>query len=254
MAQPTKIKASAIQTPSPANTLVVQRQVKENIEVGQRLRGDPNDSFVKVGELADLGIIQLSGDAVVAPNAGPAASGAVPATRSVDTTGSLQGGGALSADLTLQLVGDSITPGNSMLYGTNSSGAKGWYAQPTAPTLITVRGAAFVGSANTAVALPVNSVTIVFEKTCVITRATIVTTGGPGSCAVDIWKSTVGTAATIAGTICGGTVPAITTNISYDNSTLSGWTTSISPGTTLTFVLNSTSIFTSVVVQVTTLG
>ena len=32
----------------------------------------------------------------------------------------------------LKLDGDSATPGNSKLYGTNGSGVKGWYDQPTA--------------------------------------------------------------------------------------------------------------------------
>lgn len=254
MAQPTKIKTSAIQTPSPANTLTVQRQMKESIEVGQRQRGDPKDSFVKVGELAAIGLIQLAGSAVVAPIAGPAASGAVPASRHILTIDSIQGGGDLSTDRTLQLVGDTLTPGNTMLYGTNSSGVRGWYAQPAIPAQILTRGAAFVGSGNTAVALPVNQVTIVFEKSCTISRATIVTTGGPGSCTVDIWKSVVGTAPTIGGTICGGTPPSIPSGISYDNSTLTGWTKAISPGDTLTFVLTATTTFTSVVVQITTTG
>lgn len=254
MVQQTRVKVSAIQTPSPANTLIVQRQMKESIEVAQRLRGDPNDSFVKVSELAKIGVIQLAGTAVVAPTAGPAASGAVPAGRKINTADSIQGGGTLAADLTLQLVGDAATPGNTMLYGTNVSGVKGWYAQPTAPVITETRGAAFVGSSNAAVALPVNNVTIVFEKTVNIVRATIVTTGGVGSCTVDIWKSSVGTAPTIAGTICGGTPPAIASGISYDNSTLAGWTTAVSPGNTLTFVLTATTIFTSVVVQLTTTG
>jgi hypothetical protein len=33
----------------------------------------------------------------------------------------------------LKLVGDAAAPGNSQMYGTNASGAKGWYAQPAAP-------------------------------------------------------------------------------------------------------------------------
>lgn len=255
MTQVTKIKASAVQTPSPANTLIVQRQLKENVEVGQRIRGDPGDSFVRVSELANIGLIQLAGLAVVAPTQGPAASGAVPAGRKINTSDSIQGGGTLAADLTLQLVGDVGTPGNSMLYGTNASGTRGWYAQPaSAPPTILTRGAAFVGPANTAIALPVNMVTIVYEKACTITRATIVTTGGPGSCTVDIWKSTVGTAPTITGTICGGTPPAIASAISYDNSSLAGWTVSLVAGSTLTFVLTATASFTSVVVQLTTSG
>lgn len=51
----------------------------------------------------------------------------VPTTRSVSTTGSLQGGGDLSANRTLSLVNDNAAPGNNYYYGTNSSGTKGFY-------------------------------------------------------------------------------------------------------------------------------
>lgn len=52
--------------------------------------------------------------------------GGVPTTRQILTTQSLTGGGDLSADRTLSLVNDSTTPGNNMLYGTGSSGTRGW--------------------------------------------------------------------------------------------------------------------------------
>lgn len=51
-------------------------------------------------------------------------------TRAVNTSGSLTGGGNLSADRTLSLVNDNATPGNSKYYGTNSSGTKGFYDLP----------------------------------------------------------------------------------------------------------------------------
>ena len=51
--------------------------------------------------------------------------------RYVYSSGSLTGGGNLGSDRTLSLVNDNATPGNSMLYGTNSSGIKGWYSQPS---------------------------------------------------------------------------------------------------------------------------
>src|SRR5262249_11621954 len=37
---------------------------------------------------------------------------------------------SISAAGAISLVNDSASPGNSMLYGTNASGVKGWYAQP----------------------------------------------------------------------------------------------------------------------------
>jgi hypothetical protein len=44
--------------------------------------------------------------------------------------GSLAGGGDLSADLFLSLSGDVASPGANQVYGTNSSGMRGWKADP----------------------------------------------------------------------------------------------------------------------------
>lgn len=54
----TAIKGSAIQIPTKGleSHTSVLRQMKEVIEIGQRLRGDPHDSFVKVGELVTAGL------------------------------------------------------------------------------------------------------------------------------------------------------------------------------------------------------
>lgn len=41
---------------------------------------------------------------------------------------SITGGGDLSTNRTLELVGDLASPGNSQFYGTNGSGVKGWYS------------------------------------------------------------------------------------------------------------------------------
>lgn len=122
MATATAIKVSAIQTPSPANTLLVQRQMKESVEVAQRLRGDPNDSYVRVGELVNTGLVQLIGGVVQLPNT-PSSAGAP----TITVADSIIGAG--TSGTPLQLDGDAATPGNSMLYGTNGSGTKGWYAQ-----------------------------------------------------------------------------------------------------------------------------
>lgn len=126
-------KTTAIRAPTddPRNHTVVLRQLKEASETGQRLRGDPNDSYVRVGELVGAGVARFVNGGIVAPSPASLPPTTVPSTRKVDTAGSLTGGGALASDLTLELVNDSASPGNSMLYGTNASGAKGWYAQPS---------------------------------------------------------------------------------------------------------------------------
>lgn len=60
--------------------------------------------------------------------------GDVPATRAIATQHSLTGGGDLSADRTLNLVGDVAIPGNSKYYGTNSSGTRGFHSLPASTT------------------------------------------------------------------------------------------------------------------------
>lgn len=52
------------------------------------------------------------------------------ATITVTGTTSLTGGGDLTANRTLSLVGDSATPGNSRYYGTDGTGAKGYFSLP----------------------------------------------------------------------------------------------------------------------------
>lgn len=58
-------------------------------------------------------------------------------TRSVSTQHSLTGGGDLSANRTLSLVGDSASPGNSKYYGTDGGGTKGYHDLPAAAALNT---------------------------------------------------------------------------------------------------------------------
>lgn len=125
----TPIKSTAVRAPvdNTQNHTVVLRQLKEIAELGQRLRGDPLDSFVRVRELVNSGIARFTGDQIQPPTSGQS----VPSSRAVNTTNSITGGGVLSADLTLKLVGDTASPGNSMYYGTNSSGTRGWYAVPS---------------------------------------------------------------------------------------------------------------------------
>jgi hypothetical protein len=57
-------------------------------------------------------------------------TGAVANTRAINTQHSVTGGGDLTADRTLSLVGDTATPGNSKVYGTDASGVRGWKDDP----------------------------------------------------------------------------------------------------------------------------
>ena len=125
------------------NHTIVLRQLKEVAEVGQRLRGDPLDSFVRVKELVDAGIARFTNNQIQ-PAGSTAGSGGT-----VTTALSVQGSGLSSSPI--QLVNDSASPGNSMLYGTNASGVKGWYTQPSGSSSpLTTKGDVYVfGSTNT---------------------------------------------------------------------------------------------------------
>lgn len=68
-------------------------------------------------------------------------------TVSVSGGTSLTGGGVLTTNRTITLLNDSATPGNSMYYGTNATGTKGFYAIPASdPNL----GGDLTGTASTA--------------------------------------------------------------------------------------------------------
>lgn len=287
----TGLKTTAIQTPSPSNLLTVARQLKEVAEVGQRLRGDPQDSFVRVSEMTQSGILRLVNGTLQPPTAESLPGSVVPSTRKIITPGSVIGGGALSADLTIQLQGDAGSPGNTMLYGTNSSGVKGWYAQP-APTVtfpvntkgdlftfstaadrlavgtngqvVTAdstagtglsykavpftKGATWVASTGP-VTLPTNDVDVLIPYACTLKEVTILGDGSTGSCTVGVWKRALGSfPPTSAQDITGGVPPAIAAALSYDNTTLSGWTVACAANDVIRFHLSASTTFTRVTI------
>lgn len=129
----TGIKSTAIQSPTDDadNHGTVIRQLKECVEIGQRLRGDLGDSFVRVNELVSAGIIRLVAGTIQAPNTNSPPGSAVPATRQILGDDSIIGGGDLTADRTLTLDGDAGSPGNDKYYGTDSGGAKGFFDLPS---------------------------------------------------------------------------------------------------------------------------
>ncbi len=105
-----------------------------------------------------------------------------------------------------------------------------WVNQSGGSTTFT-RGAAWANPDG--VVLPTNDVEIRFSAACAIAAVYIDTNGGTGSCVIDIQKS--------AASICGSSKPTISSGTSYSDTTLAGWTTSISAGDVLTLILESAS-------------
>jgi hypothetical protein len=261
----------------------ILRQLKETTEVAQRLRGVPANSFVQLGELVTAGIVRYVGGQVSAPATTP---------NQIVTEWSVTGTGISTAPL--RLLNDANSPGNSMLYGTNASGVKGWYTQPAsgftsplttkgdilgynttnaripvgadtyvltadstqalgvkwaaAPSPSFQRGASWANGAS-ALTTTTNAVAISIPYACTLKEVTILTQGGTGSCTINVWKAAYGSyPPVIGGDITGGTPPAISAGIKYDNTTLTGWTTAFSAGDTILFTLASVSTFTFVTI------
>ena len=86
------------------------------------------------------GIVKLAGDLAGTADLPtvPGLANKVAITTTISGTNSVTGGGDLSANRSLSLVGDAAAPGNSMYYGTNGSGTKGYYAVPTSAVATTI--------------------------------------------------------------------------------------------------------------------
>lgn len=87
----------------------------ENPTISQIMVTNGSDNFFRKASLAHL-ISQGS---------------LVQTSRTIATQHSLAGGGDLSSNRTLALVGDVASPGASKYYGTNASGTRGWYDLPS---------------------------------------------------------------------------------------------------------------------------
>lgn len=148
----------------------------------------------------------------------------------------------------LQLSGDSASPGNSFYYGTNASGTKGWFTLPSGSSTQFNKGAGW-NSSSGAISLPSTvPVDVIIPYACTLQEVDIITSGGSGSCVIDVWKAASLAEPTSANDITGGSPPAISAGTGYANSTLSGWTTSFAQNDRVKFTLASTSVFTEVTI------
>jgi len=142
----------------------------------------------------------------------------------------------------LKLSGDSASPGNNKVYGTDASGAKGWKSDPAGGTLtdnlgIVVDGAGSViatgskGYREIPFACTINSWTILGKEA--------------GSCVVDVKRCTYAgfpSTSSIAGT----EKPTLSTAQKNQDTSLSTWTTSLASGDILEFVVDSASTVTRI--------
>lgn len=120
-----------------------------------------------------------------------------------------------------------------------------------ASALIQQRGASWSNSSGLVVG--VQDISIEVAEDCTIQDVTILTQGGNGSCAIDIWSAPLASyPPTVANTIISGaSYPSITAAKTYYDSTLAGFaTTALSKGNAVTFHLRSTSVFTNITILI----
>lgn len=124
-----------------------------------------------------------------------------------------------------------------------------WLADALDPIAKTfTKGATFV-NASAALSVPVNDVPVNIPIDCIISKVRIFTTGGTGSCVLDIWADIYGNfPPTVADSICASAKPTISSGVKYEDSTLTGWTTQLSAGDVLFFHLESTSTFKTIAI------
>jgi len=114
-----------------------------------------------------------------------------------------------------------------------------------------IRGAAWASAANIAIRLPINDVYVQVKEACRIRSVTILTTStAVGSCVIDIRKIAFEFFPPSGGdTICGDNKPTILNARTFTDDTLTGWTTELAAGDVLGFVLQSTSNFKTITIQ-----
>jgi hypothetical protein len=109
-----------------------------------------------------------------------------------------------------------------------------------------VKGATWTGGGSV-VATPADDVTVECHAAGIITKAVVLTQGGAGSCVIDVWKDSYANfPPTVADSITASAKPTIVTGLKYSDAALTGWTTAVAAGDTLTFHLDSVCSFTSI--------
>jgi hypothetical protein len=100
---------------------------------------------------------------------------------------------------------------------------------------------------NNVLGTPVNEVNSVVSEPAILRGWYLLTSGGSGSCEVDVRRSTFGSFPPYSSdSLCGGVEPSISFGTANSDTELDGWTTQLNEGDILQFVLLSVSTFKTV--------
>ena len=118
-------------------------------------------------------------------------------------------------------------------------------------TGVQVRGATWSGGGGSINVANVTDLSIVNPTDMQVTRVSILTKGGPGSCTVDVWTSPIASYPPGPGNTIFSVLPSIGSGNSYDDTALTGVAVPHIPqGNVLTFHLVSTSVFSEIILNV----
>jgi hypothetical protein len=107
-------------------------------------------------------------------------------------------------------------------------------------------GATWTNGANV-LALPVNAVSAVISEKCVVLGWYILTAGGLSACQVDVRRVPIAEFPPLSSdSICGGDKPAISSAFMGESFDMTDWDAECEEGDLIQFVLESTSVFTTV--------
>ena len=142
-------------------------------------------------------------------------------------------------------------PGNYLQVGSKlrvrmSGGLSNIVTTPGTVTFQIMMGAIVVwtsGAVQLSLAVPQD---LIIPFTCTLREVDIVTQGGTGSCTVTLWKAGSLALPNSGNDMTGGTPPAISSGTVYNNTTLTGWTTSLTQNDRILCTLSANSTFTSV--------
>lgn len=227
------------------NHTQVLMAVKEALDIGQRRTGDLLNSFIRVEDLIDLGLITIEGNtnAIVGADLSEIADiGDLSGAAAGDFL-RFDGGEWINDDLHVGDITQTMVTQHQAALAINWSQLVG-----TAPTI--TRGATFTtGEPGEPVTTPVNDVMVRIPFAATITKVSVLTQGGPGDCVIDIWSDTFGVfPPTVGDSITASAKPTISSGVKYEDSTLTDWDTNVAAGDVLLFHLESATTFDTIFV------
>lgn len=114
-------------------------------------------------------------------------------------------------------------------------------------SMSTTRAATWVSTDGNPLSTPTNDVYAYFPQAATIQSVVILTEGGPGNCQIDVrLTSLAGYPPTGGDSIAGASKPTIAAGVTYQDTTLTGWTTAIPANSVVSFALESVATFTMI--------